>query len=152
MAHFLLINGPNLNRLGQREPQIYGSETLNDLEQQLISFAAEHKAELTCFQSNYEGAIIEQIHAADGKYDGIILNAGAFTHYSYAIRDAIASVNVPVIEVHISNIHAREPFRHVSVIAPVTIGQIVGLGFTGYRLAILALLEKIEGRAETWKK
>lgn len=152
MVRLLLINGPNLNRLGKREPHIYGTDTLDDLEQQLMSFAAEYEAELTCFQSNYEGEIIEQIHVADEKYDGIILNAGAFTHYSYAIRDAIASVNIPVIEVHISNIHAREPFRHESVIAPVTMGQIVGLGFTGYRLAILALLEKIKGRERIWKK
>jgi len=152
MARLLLINGPNLNRLGKREPHIYGSDTLHDLEQQLIAFAAEHDTGLTCFQSNHEGDIIEQIHAAEGAYDGIILNAGAFTHYSYAIRDAIASVTVPVVEVHISNIHAREPFRHVSVIAPVTIGQIVGLGFTGYRLAILALLEKVKGREKIWRK
>jgi len=145
MARLLLLNGPNLNRLGKREPHIYGSGTLNDLEEQLMAFAAEHGATLTCFQSNHEGEIIDEIHAAEGTYDGIILNAGAFTHYSYAIRDAIASVNVPVVEVHISNIHAREPFRHVSVIAPVTIGQIVGLGFTGYRLAILALLERKGG-------
>lgn len=151
MARLLLLNGPNLNRLGKREPHIYGSDTLHDLEQQLIAFAAEHGATLTCFQSNHEGEIIDEIHAAEGTYDGIILNAGAFTHYSYAIRDAIASVDVPVVEVHISNIHAREPFRHVSVIAPVTIGQIVGLGFTGYRLAILALLER-KGGEERWKK
>ncbi|ANB62044.1 type II 3-dehydroquinate dehydratase [Anoxybacteroides amylolyticum] len=151
MARLLLINGPNLNRLGKREPHIYGSDTLNDLEQQLIAFAAERGATLTCFQSNHEGEIIDEIHAAEGTYDGIILNAGAFTHYSYAIRDAIASVDVPVVEVHISNIHARDPFRHVSVIAPVTIGQIVGLGFAGYRLAILALLER-KGGEERWKK
>lgn len=152
MVRLLLINGPNLNRLGKREPHIYGSDTLQDLEQQLTSFAAEYEAELTCFQSNHEGEIIDQIHEAEGTYDGIVLNAGAFTHYSYAIRDAIASVNVPVVEVHISNIHAREPFRHVSVIAPVTVGQIVGLGFTGYRLAILALLERVEGGESVWKK
>ncbi|WP_027407761.1 type II 3-dehydroquinate dehydratase [Anoxybacillus tepidamans] len=152
MARLLVINGPNLNRLGKREPHIYGSDTLSDLEQQLISFASQYEAELSCFQSNFEGEIIEQIHAAEGTYDGIILNAGAFTHYSYAIRDAIASVNVPVIEVHISNVHAREPFRHESVIAPVVSGQIVGLGFAGYRLAILALLEQAEGGERVWKK
>jgi 3-dehydroquinate dehydratase II len=144
MAHLLLINGPNLNLLGKREPHIYGSTTLHELEQELISFAGEHGAELTCFQSNYEGEIIDRIHEAEGKYDGIVLNAGAFTHYSYAIRDAVASVSVPVVEVHISNIHAREPFRHRSVIAPVVAGQIVGFGLMGYRLAILALLQKIE--------
>ncbi|KXG11235.1 type II 3-dehydroquinate dehydratase [Anoxybacillus rupiensis] len=151
MARLLLINGPNLNLLGKREPHVYGSGTLHDLEQQLISFASERETELACVQSNHEGDIIEQIHAADGVYDGVILNAGAFTHYSYAIRDAIASVNVPVIEVHISNIHAREPFRHESVIAPVVIGQIVGLGVTGYRLAILALLDKLGEGERAWK-
>jgi 3-dehydroquinate dehydratase-2 len=147
MAHLLLINGPNLNLLGKREPHIYGSTTLHNLEQELISFANEHGVALTCFQSNHEGEIIDRIHEAEGEYDGIILNAGAFTHYSYAIRDAIASISVPVVEVHISNIHAREPFRHQSVIAPVVAGQIVGFGLAGYRLAILALLE-IQGRGE----
>ncbi|GMB07671.1 3-dehydroquinate dehydratase [Thermolongibacillus altinsuensis] len=148
MIRFLLLNGPNLNRLGKREPHIYGSETLADLEKQLSEFASEHGVELTCYQSNYEGALIDQIHRAEAHYKGIIFNPGAFTHYSYALRDAIASVRTPVIEVHISNIHAREPFRHQSVIAPVTVGQIVGLGVMGYRLAILALLEMIEGREE----
>jgi 3-dehydroquinate dehydratase II len=147
----LLINGPNLNRLGKREPQIYGSKTLHDLEQELVRFAAQYDVQLTCYQSNHEGDIIDQIHASEDHFAGVVLNPGAFTHYSYAIRDAIASVNVPVIEVHISNIHARESFRHHSVIAPVTIGQIVGLGTTGYKLALLALVEKIKGGEEPWK-
>jgi 3-dehydroquinate dehydratase II len=151
MVHLLLMNGPNLNRLGKREPQIYGSQTLHDLEEELIRFAAQYDIKLTCYQSNHEGDIIDQIHEAEGKFDGIVLNPGAFTHYSYAIRDAIASVNIPVVEVHISNIHAREPFRHQSVIAPVTIGQIVGLGVTGYKLALLALLEKVGGGEGVWK-
>jgi 3-dehydroquinate dehydratase II len=151
MVRLLLINGPNLNRLGKREPHVYGSQTLSDLEQELIQFAAQYEAQLSCYQSNHEGDIIDQIHAAEGNFAGIILNPGAFTHYSYAIRDAVASVNVPVLEVHISNIHARESFRHQSVIAPVTIGQIVGLGVTGYKLAVLALLEKVRGGEGVWK-
>ena len=148
MIRFLLLNGPNLNRLGMREPHIYGHTTLAQLEKQLTEFAGEYGAELTCYQSNYEGALIDQIHRAESLYDGIIFNPGAFTHYSYALRDAIASVKTPVIEVHISNIHAREPFRHHSVIAPVTAGQIVGLGVSGYRLAILALLDMVEGKGK----
>lgn len=146
MAKLLLINGPNLNRLGLREPEIYGYETLQDLENQVTQFAKLHGAEVTCYQSNHEGLIIDKLHEASGNYDGIILNPGAFTHYSYAIRDAIASIQVPVIEVHISNVHAREEFRHSSVTAPVTAGQIVGLGLFGYNLAVLALLEKTGGK------
>ncbi|NNU96099.1 type II 3-dehydroquinate dehydratase [Anoxybacillus sp. EFIL] len=148
MVRFLLLNGPNLNRLGMREPHIYGHTTLAQLEKQLTEFASEYGAELTCYQSNYEGALIDQIHRAESLYDGIIFNPGAFTHYSYALRDAIASVQTPVIEVHISNIHAREAFRHQSVLAPVTAGQIVGLGVNGYRLAILALLDMVEGKGK----
>ncbi|MCL6616860.1 MAG: type II 3-dehydroquinate dehydratase [Anoxybacillus ayderensis] len=148
MVRFLLLNGPNLNRLGMREPHIYGHTTLAQLEKQLTEFASEYEVELTCYQSNYEGALIDQIHRAESLYDGIIFNPGAFTHYSYALRDAIASVQTPVIEVHISNIHAREAFRHQSVLAPVTAGQIVGLGINGYRLAILALLDMVEGKGK----
>lgn len=148
MVRFLLLNGPNLNRLGMREPHIYGHTTLAQLEKQLTEFASEYGAELTCYQSNYEGALIDQIHRAESLYDGIIFNPGAFTHYSYALRDAIASVQTPVIEVHISNIHAREAFRHQSVLASVTAGQIVGLGINGYRLAILALLDMVEGKGK----
>ncbi|UOY93963.1 type II 3-dehydroquinate dehydratase [Ectobacillus sp. JY-23] len=146
MKKLLLINGPNLNRLGVREVGVYGAETLQSLESGLRQFASEHGAALDCFQSNLEGAIINKLHEADELYEGVVLNPGAYTHYSYAIRDAIASISVPVIEVHISNIHKREEFRHVSVTAPVTAGQIVGLGFYGYKLAVLALLgEKHNG-------
>jgi 3-dehydroquinate dehydratase-2 len=140
MKKLLLINGPNLNRLGVREVGVYGVETLQSLESGLRQFASEHGAVLDCFQSNLEGAIINKLHEADELYEGVVLNPGAYTHYSYAIRDAIASISVPVIEVHISNIHKREEFRHISVTAPVTAGQIVGLGFYGYKLAVLALL------------
>ncbi|MEA3320664.1 MAG: type II 3-dehydroquinate dehydratase [Bacillota bacterium] len=141
----LVLNGPNLNRLGLREPAVYGSQTLQDLEAQLQAFAGKNSFELTCFQSNYEGELIDTLHDAEGHYDGIVINPGAFTHYSYAIRDAIASITVPVMEVHISNIHKREEFRHTSVTAPVTTGQIVGLGFYGYELALLALLNQNKG-------
>jgi 3-dehydroquinate dehydratase-2 len=143
MRHFLIINGPNLNRLGLREPDVYGSKTLTDLERELMLFAEKQRFQITCFQSNHEGDLIDAIHEADEQYDGIVLNPGAFTHYSYAIRDAIASVSLPVIEVHISNVHSREPFRHQSVTAPVTAGQIIGFGFEGYQYALLALHKKM---------
>lgn len=143
MRHYIVINGPNLNRLGLREPDIYGSKTLTDLERELMVFAEKQGFQVTCFQSNHEGDLIDAIHGSDGHYDGIVLNPGAFTHYSYALRDAIASVPLPVIEVHISNVHSREPFRHQSVTAPVTVGQIVGLGFQGYQFALQAIHTKI---------
>ncbi|MGD6795882.1 type II 3-dehydroquinate dehydratase [Metabacillus indicus] len=143
MRHYIVINGPNLNRLGLREPDIYGSKTLTDLERELMVFAEKQGFQVTCFQSNHEGDLIDAIHESDGHYDGIVLNPGAFTHYSYALRDAIASVPLPVIEVHISNVHSRETFRHQSVTAPVTAGQIVGLGFQGYQFALQAIHTKI---------
>ncbi|MBU8907717.1 type II 3-dehydroquinate dehydratase [Desertibacillus haloalkaliphilus] len=143
MKKILVINGPNLNRLGLREPDVYGQRTLIDLETLVVDYGLGRSCEVTCKQSNHEGEIIDWIHESDA-FSGIVLNPGAFTHYSYAIRDAIASVQVPVIEVHISNVHARESFRHHSVTAPVSSGQIVGLGFGGYKLAIDALLAKGE--------
>lgn len=136
MKKILIINGPNLNMLGVREPGIYGSETLQTLYEKIENKAKELKAEVEFFQSNIEGEIINAIHSSLGKYDGIVINPGAFTHYSYAIRDAISSVNVPVIEVHISNVHKREEFRHKSVTAPVCLGQICGLGTNGYLYAL----------------
>ncbi|WP_141431690.1 type II 3-dehydroquinate dehydratase [Bacillus sp. 03113] len=145
MTKFLLLNGPNLNMLGKREPGIYGADTLEQLEERIVKLGNELGVEMICFQSNHEGALIDQLHEAnEQQMDGIIFNPGAFTHYSYAIRDAIASIQVPVIEVHISNIHARESFRHTSVTAPVTKGQIVGLGFKGYELGLHALLEIVK--------
>lgn len=147
MGKILLINGPNLNRLGKREPKHYGLATLTDLENSLRKSAEGLGIEISFFQSNHEGDIIDKLHwAEDNGVDGIIINPGAFTHYSYAIRDAIAGIEIPAIEVHISNIHAREDFRHISVIAPVTAGQIVGLGFLGYELALEALTNIIKGR------
>ncbi|CAH0345695.1 type II 3-dehydroquinate dehydratase [Bacillus sp. CECT 9360] len=140
MKIILVINGPNLNRLGKREPKQYGTETLSDLENSLRQNEEGLEISLNFFQSNHEGAIIDKLHwAEDNGVKGIVINPGAFTHYSYAIRDAIAAIKIPVIEVHITNVHAREDFRHVSVIAPVAAGQIVGLGLQGYELALHAL-------------
>lgn len=142
MKKYLVINGANLNMLGIREPGIYGNGTLKDLEEYVAKKAAELGVGVDFFQSNFEGEIMEKIHSAMGVYDGIIINPGAFTHYSYAIRDAFGSVKMDVIEVHISNIHKREEFRHQSVIVPECIGQICGLGFQGYVLALEFLAAK----------
>ena len=139
---FLIINGPNLNLLGRREPGIYGQENYDSLCAGLKEFAAAHGSTAECFQSNHEGAIIDAIHAADGVYDAIVMNPGAFTHYSYAILDALKAVSVPCIEVHISNVHQREEFRHKSVTAPACVGQITGLGLYGYRAAMAYFLER----------
>lgn len=144
MKKYLVINGVNLNMLGKREPEIYGSDTLSDLEKQITKKAEKLGVSVDFFQSNFEGEIVERIHGAMGGYDGIIINPGAFTHYSYAIRDAFGSVKLPVIEVHISNIHKREEFRHTSVIVPECLGQICGLGFKGYELALEALTCRTE--------
>jgi 3-dehydroquinate dehydratase-2 len=141
----LVLNGPNLNRLGLREPAIYGKDTLKDLEKQLESLATEMEISIDFYQSNHEGNLIDKLHEAEDTYKGVVINPGAFTHYSYAIRDAIASISIPVMEVHISNIHKREEFRHTSVTAPVTYGQIVGLGLYGYHLAVQGLVQIIKG-------
>jgi len=135
----MVINGPNLNMLGQREVQTYGSTTLEDINESITLTADVLDATVDFFQSNCEGEIIDAIHKCKGSYDGIIINAGAYTHYSYAIRDAIPIPEIPVVEVHISNIHAREEFRHNSVIAPVCSGQICGFGANSYILAMYAL-------------
>lgn len=139
---YLCLNGPNLNRLGKREPAVYGYETLQDIESKLKKLAAEFEAEIDCKQSNYEGQLIDWIYdAEDSDVNGIIFNPGAFTHTSVALRDAIAAVAVPVIEVHISNVHKREEFRHHSYLAPVCVGQITGLGTFGYQAALRTFLE-----------
>jgi 3-dehydroquinate dehydratase-2 len=139
MAQVLILNGPNLNLLGTRQPEVYGRVTLADIEALCKAEAARLGFEARCVQSNQEGVLIDEIHAAQGSAAGIVLNAGAYTHTSVALRDAIASVGLPVVEVHLSNIHAREPFRHLSHIAPVALGQIAGFGPEGYRLALQAL-------------
>lgn len=135
----LLINGPNLNMLGTREPEIYGSETLPDLVGAIRDYAAKKGIELRDFQSNVEGEIVTAIQEARHWADGILINPGAYTHYSIAIRDAISSVTLPVVELHISNVHAREAFRHKSVLSGVCLGVIGGFGRNSYFLAIDAL-------------
>lgn len=132
----LVLHGPNLNLLGRREPTIYGSITLEELNLELAEAVKSDNLSLSFFQSNHEGELIDKIHSAIGEYDGIIINAGAFTHYSYALADAILAVKLPTVEVHISNIYQREQFRHHSVLAPVVIGQISGLGIFSYKAAI----------------
>jgi len=142
---FLIINGPNLNLLGSREPGVYGYTGYDELCWMLRERAESMGAQASFFQSNYEGAIIDAIHGAPGRYDAIILNPGAFTHYSYAILDALKAVDVPCVEVHISNVHQREEFRHVSVTAPACVGQICGLGLYGYVAAMTYFMENAHG-------
>lgn len=139
MKKVLVLNGPNLNLTGMREPGIYGSESYEAICSSVYARARELGMEADCDQSNSEGGLIDRLHAAIGVYDGVVLNAGAYTHYSYALRDAISAIRLPVIEVHMSNIHAREEFRHSSVIAPVCRGQIAGFGSMSYLLALQAL-------------
>lgn len=136
----LFLNGPNLNLLGQREPDVYGRTTLADIEAKVRERAAKLKAEIAFRQSNIEGELVTWIQEAKGKFDVIVLNAAAYTHTSVALRDAIAAVGVPTIEIHLSNVHAREEFRHVSLIAPVCRGQIAGFGANSYVLALEAAI------------
>lgn len=141
MKKILVVNGPNLDMLGVREPSAYGRDTLNDLEREVKAYGKKRNVEVACFQSNSEGKLIRKIHAARDAYDGIVYNPGAHTHYSYALRDAVGGIDVPCVEVHISDVDAREPFRRVSVIAPVCVAQVKGRGFKGYCDAIDVLLE-----------
>lgn len=145
VKRILVLNGPNLNLLGTREPEIYGRTTLNDINELLRARAIAAGVDTIDFlQSNYEGELVEAIQKARGRYDFILLNAGALTHYSIALRDAIASVPVPVIELHLSNIHRREEFRHTSVIAPVVVGQICGFGVDSYIAALDIAIRKLQ--------
>ena len=138
--NILVLNGVNLNMTGRRERGVYGVQTLREINERIAAYAAERGVEVKFFQNNNEGELCTAIQSAQGKYDGIILNAGAFTHYSYAIRDAIASVSVPVVEVHMSNVHAREEFRRNSVLTPVCSGEILGFGANSYILALESFL------------
>jgi len=149
MNSVLILNGPNLNLLGTRQPDIYGSATLADVEQLCRSHGAGLGVAVECLQSNHEGALLDAIHAAKGVHLGIVLNAGAYTHTSIALHDAIASVELPVVEVHLSNIHAREAFRHHSFVAPVAVGQIAGFGTYGYVMALDALMQHVGGGSAT---
>ncbi len=136
MPRILVVNGPNLNLLGKREPEIYGTKTLDELNAKLADMAKELGIEISFFQSNSESEIINYLHKEGFQADGLIINPGAFTHYSYALRDAITAVGIEAIEVHMSNIYSREEFRHKSVIAPVCLGHLVGFGFYGYAMAL----------------
>ena len=142
MTKILVLHGPNLNLLGTRERSIYGNVTLETIDRELVA-AAGVDNEIHTFQSNYEGGLIDEIHSARSWADGLLMNPGAFTHYSYAIRDAVAGVALPTVEVHLSNVHSREEFRHHSVIAPVCVGQISGFGWRSYLLGLQGLLSYI---------
>lgn len=143
MKRILLMNGANLNRLGKREPHIYGYTTLGELESRVVKRGEQTGVQVITFQSNFEGELVERLHLAEDEgLDGIIFNPGAFTHYSHALGDAVAGIKVPVIEVHISNIHAREEFRQRSVIAPHAAGQMCGFGLYGYEMALDFLVNK----------
>lgn len=143
----LVLHDPNLNLLGTREPEVYGSMTLGDIDMKIIEMGRELGVEISCLQSNHEGALINALHDARSWANGAIFNPGAYTHTSIALRDAISAIQIPVIEVHLSNVHAREEFRHVSMISAVCKGKIVGLGWRSYVLGLRALVEILQSAA-----
>ncbi len=141
--NILVLHGPNLNLLGLREPEIYGSTTLAEIDAMLGVEAESLSCQVDCLQSNHEGVLLDAIHGAPGKYSGIVINAGAYTHTSLALRDGLAGVGLPVVEVHLSNLYKRESFRHHSYIAPIALGQISGFGSESYRLGLRALIHHL---------
>jgi 3-dehydroquinate dehydratase-2 len=149
MSSILVLNGPNLNLLGTREPAVYGATTLAEIEEVCRAEGAALGVSVACLQSNHEGALVDAIHDARGAHAGIVLNAGAYTHTSVALRDAISGTGLPTVELHLSNVHAREAFRHVSLIAPVVVGQIAGFGAPGYSLALRAIVGHLEKTGRT---
>jgi 3-dehydroquinate dehydratase II len=140
----LVLHGPNLNLLGTREPDVYGSMSLDDINEKLSELGNTWSVEVQCFQSNHEGALIDALHEARASADGVLINPGAYTHTSIALRDAISAIHIPVIEVHLSNVYAREEFRHVSMISAVCKGKIVGLGWRSYTLGLKALVDLLK--------
>lgn len=146
IVKILILHGPNLNLLGMREPEIYGSLTLADINARLVELAAEHHVELACRQSNHEGELIDALHDARSWADGVVFNPGGYTHTSIALRDAIRAIGIPVVEVHLSNVYAREEFRHVSMISAVCKGKVVGFGWRSYVLGLTALIEMLSDK------
>ncbi len=145
---FLVLNGPNLNLLGRREPGIYGGETLGQLEERILKWAVSRGVEIKCRQNNSEGVLIDHLQDAAEWASGVVFNPGGYAHTSVALRDAVSAIGLPTVEVHISNVHAREDFRRHSLLSPVTIGQVVGFGHFGYILALEGLLNAIETRKQ----